>query len=152
MRANTVHAENMGRDGQRGKDTADEKDWVFDGTKVRVAIQRAKGLLHDIGGANLVGHFTGKWTQEKVAKTIVRLAPIEVVLDENDPDEEDAEFGSMEAIPPLWKHFCMEYVPGKTDLADPLTNKKLKLAHFQRPFIKGLARSQGIHNTSETLC
>ena len=122
-------------------------DWKYDGDKkqYKKTIRRVTARLQKEGGPSLAKHWDGAMSYMKVLQAITERAPyLEELADEDDATEEDANWESKDDIPKPWREFCETYVPGRVDIGDPLHTKSLKLHHYQRAFVKELARSRDL--------
>ena len=121
-------------------------DWTYDGDKklYKRTVRKINAQLLKSGGPNLVYHWEGSKSYMSVLRKITELAPYLEVVDEDDTTEESTNWASKDEVPKRWREFCETYVPGKVDLGDPLHTKALKLHHYQRAFVKDLARSRDL--------
>ena len=70
----------MGRDNDDPKKDNDGEDWTYDGdrSRFRMTVERIESAMLEIGGENLVLHWQGQRSSEKIAQAICELAPYAV--------------------------------------------------------------------------
>ena len=132
--------------GREDDTSASSGDWKYDGDKklYKRIVRKITMRLQKEGGPSLAKHWDGAMSYMKVLQTITEWAPYLEAVDEDDATEEDANWTSKDDIPKPWREFCETYVPGRVDVGNPLHTKSLKLHHYQRAFVKELARSRDL--------